>query len=113
MQPLKATRLALAALCVLGLAACDTALQAVATRGAAVHDQALLAAEFALCQAASIGSIKRRYGATPDAAAAYAQLCRADPHPLASLLLTVNPPAPAPFAPAPSAPAPPPGGSSQ
>ena len=47
----------------------------VADKGAQVADEGLTNAEWFLCQAASVGSVKRRYGRNPEASKAYANLC--------------------------------------
>lgn len=39
---------------------------AVVEKGAEINDSALEAAEFTICQAASIGAIQRRYGDSPE-----------------------------------------------
>ena len=43
--------------------------------GAQAFDEGLVNAEWFICQAASIGAIKRRYGQSAEAAAAYDALC--------------------------------------
>ncbi|MFQ6019050.1 MAG: hypothetical protein ACE5KF_12755 [Kiloniellaceae bacterium] len=49
--------------------------RAVAGTGAMAADNALENVEWYMCEAASVGSIKRRYGATADLAKAYNRLC--------------------------------------
>lgn len=53
----------------------DTLRSTVATRGAEAADSLLENAEWAICYAASIGSVKRRYGVDPGRAKAYAEFC--------------------------------------
>ena len=48
---------------------------AIKEQGAQAFDEGLANAEFFICKAASIGSIKRRYGASVEAAEAYNRLC--------------------------------------
>ena len=48
---------------------------AVKDAGAQAYDQGLENAEWFLCQAASIGSLRRRYGRAAETAAAYNALC--------------------------------------
>ena len=67
------------ALMTMFLSACsDNFRQGVATQGAALADDVLEDAEWMLCSAASIGSVKRRYGRDPKTAAAYVKLCDGD-----------------------------------
>ena len=47
----------------------------VAERGAQAYDEGLVNAEWFMCNAASIGSVKRRYGRSQDTADAYRALC--------------------------------------
>lgn len=49
--------------------------QGAATHGAAAMDEGLVNAEWFICSAASIGSVKRRYGKTKETADAYNTLC--------------------------------------
>ena len=51
--------------------------QGVAVQGAQAYDEGLVNSEFFMCQAASIGSIKRRYGVSESKAKAYKELCGA------------------------------------
>lgn len=53
----------------------DTARDAVTVKGAQAMDEGLANAEWFMCNAASIGSIKRRYGKTAEQAAAYNAIC--------------------------------------
>jgi hypothetical protein len=46
-----------------------------ASSGAQAYDEGLANAEWFVCQAASVGSVQRRYGAAPDLAAAWRSLC--------------------------------------
>ena len=48
-----------------------------AEKGALAMDEGLTNAEWFLCQAASVGSVKRRYGISPARSKAYADLCSA------------------------------------
>ena len=56
----------------------DFARRAVATEGARIMDAGLENAEWFLCNAASIASVKRRYGKDQDTADAYRKLCDGD-----------------------------------
>ena len=47
-------------------------------KGAEIADQALTDAEWAVCQAASVGSVKRRYGQTIKRADTYKDFCDGD-----------------------------------
>ena len=49
--------------------------EGVATYGAQAMDEGLVNAEWFICSAASIGSVKRRYGKTKESADAYNTLC--------------------------------------
>ena len=51
---------------------------AVADKGAQAYDEGLGNAEWYICNAASIGSIRRRYGTSEDRAALYRSLCKQD-----------------------------------
>lgn len=53
----------------------DAVRAAVKDAGAQAFDEGLANSEFFLCQAASIGSVKRRYGQSSEMAAAYNELC--------------------------------------
>ena len=53
----------------------DLARQAISEGGAQAMDEGLRNAEWFMCSAASIGSVKRRYGKTQDTADAYNTLC--------------------------------------
>lgn len=53
----------------------DTFRQGAATRGAAAYDEGLVNAEWFMCNAASVGSIKRRYGRSQSAADSYNGMC--------------------------------------
>lgn len=62
----------------LPLGACaqyDAATGAAKAAGASVYDRALVESEFVICQAASVGSVQRRYGQTDETAAAWRKLC--------------------------------------
>lgn len=60
----------------LSLTACDPMLrQMIAVKGAAAADQSLEAAEWAMCYAATVGSIKRRYGKSQETADAWRAIC--------------------------------------
>ena len=56
----------------------EQARQAVATEGARVYDEGLANSEWFMCQAASVGSVQRRYGHSLDLAHAWRTLCQAD-----------------------------------
>lgn len=68
----------------LGLSACgftpqgEAFRQEVSQRGAQAFDQGLENAEWFICQAASVGSIKRRYGRDQEAADAWQKLCEGE-----------------------------------
>lgn len=65
-------------LAALSLGACaqyDLATGLVKERGAAFYDETLIASEFVICQAASVGAVQRRYGQTDETAAAWRKLC--------------------------------------
>ncbi len=67
-------------LALLALPACAEVTQAkkiVAQVGADAADQELQAAEWATCQAATIGAVRRKYGANRESAIAYLQFCNA------------------------------------
>ena len=53
----------------------DASRRTIALRGAVVADAALENAEWVICNAATIGSVMRRYGQDPDLSAAYSTLC--------------------------------------
>ena len=53
----------------------DFVRNAVSEQGAQAFDEGLVNAEFFLCRAASVGSIKRRYGQSAETADAYNALC--------------------------------------
>jgi hypothetical protein len=67
-----------------GLAGCgltaqgDLVRSAVDEKGGEVMDEGLANAEWFICNAASIGAVRRRYGRSPDLAAAYRTLCDRD-----------------------------------
>lgn len=50
----------------------------IANEGAKAYDEGLVNAEFFLCRAASVGSVQRRYGRTPETAEAWRVLCFGD-----------------------------------
>ncbi|HEX9770165.1 MAG TPA: hypothetical protein VGA50_13415 [Kiloniellales bacterium] len=50
----------------------------VKSEGARAYDEGLANAEFFLCRAASVGSVQRRYGRTPETAEALRVLCVGD-----------------------------------
>ena len=47
----------------------------VREKGAQAYDEGVVNAEFFLCQAASVGSIRRRYGGSREMMEAYQKLC--------------------------------------
>ena len=53
----------------------DFVRNAVSEQGAQAFDAGLVNAEWFICQAASIGSVKRHYGQSKEAADAYNELC--------------------------------------
>lgn len=62
----------------LGVSACSTAqpyVQAAKDGGAKAMDGVLSEAEWVICQAASVGAVKRRYGQSAEAAAYWRGLC--------------------------------------
>ena len=70
--------LALLVILLLPLGACaqyDVVSGVVKERGAAFYDKTLVESEFVICQAASVGSVQRRYGQTDETAAAWRKLC--------------------------------------
>lgn len=54
----------------------DFVREQVSERGAQAMNEGLVNSEWFLCRAASVGSIKRRYGSSDEKAKAYADLCR-------------------------------------
>ncbi len=61
-----------------GCTALDTARDVVKLKGAQAADQGLTDAEWLVCNAAPIGSIKRRYGQTVERADTYREFCDGD-----------------------------------
>lgn len=67
--------------CLLVLASCgftpqgDAARMAAQQYGAQAMDEALVNTEWFMCNGASIGAIKRRYGSDPERAAAWRAIC--------------------------------------
>jgi hypothetical protein len=57
------------------LTGCAGQLGYMADRGADVSDEALVAAEWGICRAASVGSVLRRYGTDPERMAAWQMMC--------------------------------------
>ena len=53
--------------------------EAVSDYGAQAMDEGLVNAEFFVCQAASVGSVMRRYGVSKQKAEAWRTLCNRDP----------------------------------
>lgn len=53
----------------------DAARDIASEKGAQAMDEGLVNAEWFICNAASIGSIKRRYGRTAESAQAYNGIC--------------------------------------
>lgn len=70
-------RLIILAITLLFLSGCST-LDRMVSAGVEANDNALIAAEFTICKAASIGSIMRRYGVSEDKAKAWKELCTQD-----------------------------------
>lgn len=58
----------------------DLARSTVATKGAQVMDEGLVNAEWWICNGASIGSIKRRYGTSQEMANIYWGFCYKENH---------------------------------
>ncbi len=56
----------------------DEARVAISNEGAQAYDKGLANSEWFLCQAASVGSIQRRYGRSADLAQAWRTLCLGD-----------------------------------
>jgi hypothetical protein len=56
----------------------DTSRQFVAVEGAEAYDEGLENAEWLICQAASVGSVQRRYGRSAGLADAWRMLCLGD-----------------------------------
>ena len=71
-------------------AAGEQAREAIATEGAQAYDEGLVTAEFFVCQAASVGSVQRRYGRSAHLAEAWRTLCLGD----AEADILTPPPAP-------------------
>ncbi len=63
---------------ILVLGGCATARDVVKQKGAQAADQVLVDAEWTLCQASSVGSIKRKYGQTVERADTYKDFCDGD-----------------------------------
>lgn len=61
-------------LAALVVSSCET-IPAVQTHGAEAADEALALTEWAMCNAATVGSVFRRYGTDPELAEAYTRLC--------------------------------------
>jgi len=53
----------------------DSVRQGVATKGAQAYDEGLANSVWFICNAASIGSVKRRWGRTQEDANAYKAIC--------------------------------------
>lgn len=70
-----------AVIAVLFLSACgftpqgDLARDVVREKGAQAYDEGLENSLWYICNAASVGSVRRRFGVSPEAAAAYQSLC--------------------------------------
>jgi len=62
----------------LSLVGCAATIGAVERRGANIMDEGLVASEFIICQAASVGSIQRRYGQSSEMSSAWRALCLTD-----------------------------------
>ncbi len=54
----------------------DAARLAVQQYGAQAYDEGLANAEWFICNAATIGAVRRKYGKTEDMAATYRRLCQ-------------------------------------
>ncbi len=57
----------------------DIVRAAVAEKGAQAMDEGLVNAEWFICNAVSVGAVKRRYGKSRELADAYNALCDVDP----------------------------------
>ncbi len=57
------------------LSGCASYQAGIAAKGAEVADELLTTAEWQVCYAASVGSIKRRYGMTVERANLYKEFC--------------------------------------
>ena len=66
------------ALLLVGCETADTARDVLRLKGAEAADQLLRSAEWAICKAASIGAIERRYGMTVETASVYYRFCHGD-----------------------------------
>lgn len=76
------TALILMALFLSGCASWETLQAGVAIQGARAADEALQVHEWGICEAATVGSWKRRYGQDPDKADAWAKLCSKNAQPI-------------------------------
>lgn len=66
-------------LCLLsGCAAYDAMAPKVADKGMKANDRALATAEWTICSAVSVGSVRRRYGKSTERANSWNRLCAAD-----------------------------------
>lgn len=85
-------------LLMLTLSACGLTPQGDAIReyvketGATVADNALENAEWVICYAATVGSVKRRYGTSPESMAVYNEFCRAKDADISLITYPPNPP---------------------
>lgn len=73
-------------LALLTLGACSLlgdAKQTLATKGAEFMDEGLNDAEWFMCYAASVGSVRRRYGKSVERSTAWRELCEPNPQPTA------------------------------
>lgn len=68
----------------------DFVRETVAVKGAQAMDEGLVNAEWFVCNAASIGSVKRRYGKSAKLADAYTALCNVDPTVIKTILNAPN-----------------------
>ena len=80
------TTVSIVLICLILSACSEIFSKGVAEKGASLADDMLEDAEWVLCAAASIGSVKRRYGRDPSTAAAYGELCDGDAAARATLI---------------------------
>ncbi len=76
------TVLVLMMLMLSGCASWDTLQAGFAVEGARAADEALQTYEWGICEAATVGSWKRRYGQDPNKAEAWAMMCSKNSQPI-------------------------------
>ncbi len=62
-------------LLIMGCSSVDIAKKGLIQRGSEISDSALIDAEWWVCTAATVGSVKRRYGLTQERANLYREFC--------------------------------------